>query len=144
MTCESVGTADIALAHAIVLIDELDRRILPALRFVTRLPGLSARAVHIATDMEAARALALDWMDVGLDWLPLTIREPVGGSLETSVDAVVREEVRQHGATTVVIPELHFALWWHPLLHRGGGRRIIRQLHPIPGVTTVLVPYPVP
>ncbi|MDQ3896908.1 MAG: hypothetical protein M3326_06615 [Actinomycetota bacterium] len=127
----------------IVLVSVVDRRIVPALHFVSRLACSDSRALHISVDTQQTRRLAADWMNLGLSWLPLHIRDATAPSLPVSVrEAVRREETADR--VTVVVPELDIVRWWHPLLYRGRARRIAEQLQPLPGVTTVIVPFYVP
>lgn len=125
----------------VVLVGALDRRVLPALRFALQLPADEAKAWHVATDPDAARALALDWMSVGLSSMKLEIHDTVDGSVAASVRRLVQAEAAAGKEVTVVIPELHLPRWWMPLLHHGWARRIIRDLQSVPAVTPVVVPY---
>ena len=126
---------------AIVLVASVDRRILPALRFVSRLPDTDVRALHISVEREETRRLAMEWMELELTWLPLHIRDGTGESFLSSVQRTVRQEADAAGELTVVLPELEHARWWHPFLHRRTARRIAQSLQPLPQVTAVLVPY---
>lgn len=124
----------------IVLISAVDRRILPALRFVSRLPFAEPRAIHISVDAEQTRQLARAWMTLGLAWLPLHIRECCDGGIA----ATIQDELSDAGAppdVTVVVPELDIPKWWHRLLHRQTARRVAAQLQEIDGVTTVIIPF---
>ena len=127
--------------HAVVvLVSVVDRRIVPALRFVSRLGYRDTRALHISTDPHETRRLARDWMNLGLSWLPLHIRDAIGPSLPLSVREAVLLEAGATGDLTVVLPELDSPRWWYPLLHRRAARRIAAQLQSLPGVTAVIVP----
>lgn len=126
---------------AIVLVSVVDRRILPALRFVSRLPGTDARAVHISHDSVESRQLADDWMGLGLTWLPLHVHDAAAARFLESFRVAVREEAGYAGDLTVVVPELDYERWWQPLLHRRTARRIAQELQALPGVTPVIVPY---
>lgn len=128
----------------IVLVSVVDRRIVPALRFVSRLGYTDTRAVHVSVDADETRRLAADWMDLGLSWLPLHIRDGTAESLPVSVCDAVRHEVVGATSVTVVIPELDVLRWWHPLLHRRSARRIAAHLQQLPDLTTVIVPFSVP
>lgn len=129
-------------AHLVILlVGSVDRRILPAVRFLSRLPDTELRAVHISVDSGASQRLALDWMDVGLSWLPLHIHEPGAETLEESVRRLLERQTDPGRPVTVVVPELEFGRWWSPLLHRRSARRIARQLQPLRTVTTVIVPF---
>lgn len=125
----------------IVLVSVVDRRIVPALHFVSRLACNDSCALHISVDVGQTQRLATDWMELGLSWLPLHIREATADTLPASVrDAVEREAVTTD-RVTVVVPELDIVRWWHPLLYRRKARRIAEQLQPLAGVTTVIVPF---
>lgn len=120
----------------VVLVAVADRRIVPALRFVSRMPHAEAWALHVSVDMEDARQLAHDWMDLGLSWLPLRIEEAADDGLLASLRRILQQERN----VTVVIPELVHRRWWHPFLHRRSARRIADNLQELPGVTVVMVP----
>ncbi len=126
---------------AIVLVSVVDRRILPALRFVSRLPETDVRALHVSVEAVETRRLAEDWMELGLTWLPLHIHDAATEALPDSLRHAVGQQAARSGDVTVVIPELDFYRWWHPLLHRRSARRIAQLLQPLPQVTAVIVPY---
>ena len=126
---------------AIVLVSAADRRIVPALRFVSRLAGTEVRALHVSVDADETRRLAEDWMELDLTWLPLHIHETASDDLVVGVRRAVEEETGDAGDVIVVVPELEFTHWWHPLLHRRSARRITQQLAAVTGVTTVIVPF---
>ena len=125
----------------VLLVSSVDRRILPALRFVSRLPFAEPLALHFSVDPEATRMVVRDWLDLDLTWLPLHIRDAEAGDIATSVAALVAEEAADAESVTVVVPELNIARWWHPLLHRQTARRIAADLQAAPRVTTVIVPF---
>jgi len=125
----------------IVLVSVVDRRIVPALHIVSRMGCSDSRALHIAVDGDQTRRLAADWMNLGLSWLPLHIEEATEGSRAVSVRRAIEHEAAKTERLTVVVPELDFVRWWHPLLHRGSARLIAQQLQPLPGVTAVIVPF---
>ena len=129
---------------AIVLVSAADRRILPALRFVSRLAETDVRALHVSVDAEETRRLAQDWMKLDLTWLPLHIHDSATEDLAEAVQEAVEREAAKTGDVIVVVPELEFTHWWHPLLHRRSARRIARRLQPLPEVTTVIVPFIAP
>lgn len=128
----------------IVLVSVVDRRIVPAIRFVSRLGSSDSRALHVSVDPEESRRLAVDWMNLGLSWLPLHIREATAGTLPASVRDAVRREAGSALTVTVVVPELDHSRWWSPFLHRRSARRIAAELQSLPGVTAVVVPFPLP
>jgi hypothetical protein len=125
----------------IVLVSVVDRRIVPALHFVSRLACNDSRALHISVDPERTHRLAADWMSLGLSWLPLHIREATAESLPVSVRDADEKETADTERVTVVVPELDIVRWWYPLLYRGNARRIGELLQPLPGVTSIIVPF---
>jgi hypothetical protein len=126
---------------AIVLVSAADRRILPALRFVSRLAETDVRALHVSVKTEETRRLAADWMKLDLTWLPLHIHDSATDDLPEAVREAVEREAAETGDVIVVVPELEFTHWWHPLLHRRSARRIAQQLQPLPEVITVIIPF---
>lgn len=128
--------------HAVLLIGPLDRRVVPALRFVNSLPDTDVHALHVSFDTAETRRLAEAWMELDATWLPLRICEPADGRMTPAIRAAVAAEAEDAGApVTVIIPELELRRWWHGLLHRRTGRRLALALQDLPGVTAVLVPY---
>ena len=125
----------------ILLVSVVDRRILPAIRLVSRLGSNDSRALHVSVDPDETRRLAVDWMKLGLSWLPLHIREATASTLPLSVRDAVRHEAPPTGGLTVVLAELDSPRWWYPLLHRRSARRIAAELQSLPGVTAVIVPF---
>lgn len=126
---------------ALVLVSVVDRRILPALRFVSGLPDTDVRALHVSVEAVDTRRLAEDWMSLGLTWLPLQIHDAAAPTLADSLRDAVLEEAGAAPDVTVVVPELDFYRWWQPLLHRRRARRIAQHLQGLTGVTAVIVPY---
>jgi hypothetical protein len=126
---------------AIVLVSVADRRIVPALRFVSRLVQTDVRALHVSVDSEETRQLAADWMQLDLTWLPLHIHDSPTEDLLGSVRHAVERAAQETGEAIIVVPELQFTRWWQPLLHRRTARRIVVQLQSLNGVTTVIVPF---
>jgi hypothetical protein len=130
--------------HAVILlVSVVDRRIVPALRFVSRMACRHSLALHISSDSEQTRRLAADWMDLGLTWLPLHMSDAGRQGVVASIREAIRAEVGDARDVTVVVPELELRTWWHPLLHRRRARRIAAALQSLPSVTAVIVPFSV-
>ncbi len=131
----------------ILLVSVVDRRLVPALRFIARLGYADARALHVSVDAGETRQLAADWMNLGLCWLPLHVGEARAGDLPASARHAVQAVQKEPGTApnlTVVVPEVDSRRWWHPLLHACKARRIVLELQSLPGVTAVIVPVRVP
>lgn len=128
----------------VLLVGTLDRRVIPALRFVHSVAASESRAVHVAFDAAEARQLAESWMALGATWLPLHFYEPADGRVTPAVRAAIADLTARAAdeiVVTVAIPELEPTTWWHGLLHRRTARRMALALQDMPGVTAVLVPY---
>jgi hypothetical protein len=126
----------------LVLVGALDRRIVPALRFVATWTGADLRAVHVVVDAATTRRLASEWMALDLGWLPLHVHDAVGPTLATSIVAAVEAETTAAGVDrcTVVVPQLDVPGRWQQLLHRRTGTEVARVLATVPGVTTLVAP----
>ena len=83
-------------------------------------------------------------MKLDLTWLPLHIHDSITEDLGEAVREAVEREAGETGDVIVVVPELEFIHWWHPLLHRRSARRIAQRLQPLSEVTTVIVPFTAP
>jgi hypothetical protein len=126
----------------LVLVGTLDRRIVPALRFVSTWTGADLRAVHVAIDPAATARLASEWMALDVGWLPLHVHDAVARTLPASIVASVVAEATAAGVDrcTVVVPQLDVPGRWQQLLHRHTGTEIARALARVPGVTTLVAP----
>jgi len=95
----------------ILLVSVVDRRIVPALHFVSRLACSDSLALHVAVDPDQTRRLAADWMNLGLSWLPLHIQDGAAQSVPLSVREAVHRIARETDRVTVVVPELDVVRW---------------------------------
>src|SRR5687767_9729480 len=91
---------------ALILVGQVDRRVLPALMLAANLPEFESRAVHVSVDVLETEQLAHDWMELGLAWVPLHIEEPTSPSLVGSVRAVVEREAEEPRRVLVIVPEI--------------------------------------
>jgi hypothetical protein len=127
---------------ALVLVGDVDRRILPALMLAARLPELEPQALHVAIDSEQSRQAAQAWMELDLAWMPLHVEEPTSETFLACVQRVVGREAARRSRVLVIVPELDLDRWWQTLLHRSTGRRIARRLSRDHRVSTIVLPYP--
>jgi hypothetical protein len=127
---------------ALLLVGEVDRRILPALTLAARLPELEPKAVHIATDPDESRQATNAWMALDLAWMPLHVEEPTAETFLACVQRVVATEAARRSRVLVIVPELDLNRWCQTLLHRSTGRRIARRLSRDSRVSTLVLPYP--
>ena len=127
---------------ALLLVGEVDRRILPALMLAARLPELEPKAFHIATDPDESRQATNAWMNLDLAWMPLHVEEPSGETFLACVHRLVATEAAHRSRVLVIVPELDLNRWWQTLLHRSTGRRIARRLSGDSHISTLVLPYP--
>lgn len=127
---------------ALILVGEIDRRVLPALLLAARLPELEPRALHIAVDPDESHRLADLWMDLDLSWVPLDIVELGDEPFLDCVQRIVAAEAAERSRVLVVVPEVDLDRWWQTLLHRSTGRRIARRLLGHSRVSTIVLPFP--
>ena len=99
-------------------------------------------ALHVDVDASRSRAVALDWMRLGLAHVPLQLESAADQGLLPAVRRIVRREAVGRPHVVVIVPEFDLGRWSQALLHRSTGRQITRQLHDLRGVSTVVVPYP--
>ena len=126
----------------LVLVDAVDRRVLPALGMAATLESFDIKVVHVATDEDDRRRATNAWMLLDLTWAPLEIEDAGERPLLTAVQELVARETADRSRVVVIVPELDLDRWWQFLLHRSTGRRIARRLRSLRGVWTVVVPYP--
>ncbi len=128
---------------ALILVGDVDRRVVPALMLAARLPELEPRAVHVAVDAGEGQEVANAWMDLDLAWVPLQIEEQrPGETFLECLQRLVEVEAAERTRVLVIVPELDLNRWWQTLLHRSTGRRIARRLHGDGRVSTLVLPYP--
>jgi hypothetical protein len=126
---------------ALVLIGDVHRGVLPALRYARALSA-GARAVYVETDPEATRRLEDRWGKWG-SGLPLVVlrspyRSVVGPFLEY-LDHLQRQAPEQ--LVTIILPEFVPARWWQHLLHNQTALLVKGALLFRPGVIVTNVPY---
>ncbi|HSE94809.1 MAG TPA: APC family permease [Methylomirabilota bacterium] len=126
---------------ALVLIGDVHRGVLPALRYARALSA-GARAVYVETDPEATRRLEDRWGKWG-SGLPLVVlRSPyrsVAGPLLDYLDHLQRQ-IPDH-LITIILPEFVPARWWQHLLHNQTALVIKAALLFRRGITVTNVPY---
>ncbi len=128
---------------ALILVGDVDRRVVPALSLAARLPELEPKAVHVTVDARDSQEVANAWMELDLVWVPLHIEEQhADETFLECVQRVVEGEAAQRSRVLVIVPEVDLDRWWQTLLHRSTGRRIARRLHGHSRVSTIVLPYP--
>ena len=78
--------------------------------------GIPVRAAHVISDEEAWQALQKQWQRWEPE-VPLVGLASPYRSLVTPLVEYVREQRKEFGMVTVVIPEFVVSHWWHEVLH---------------------------
>ena len=125
----------------LVLVEKLDRSTAQAMRYARTLRPDEIRAVHIASDEDAATELGEAWQRLDLAKLPLEIVDcPDRRVARTVVDTVAQ---RLDGSTqvTVLVPRREYEKGWHRLLHDHTGSEIAAAVSELPNASVTFVPY---
>jgi hypothetical protein len=126
--------------RVLVPVNKLDRSTVESLEYALSM-GKEVYAVHIATDVERARALSERWQEwevgVPLEIVPSPYRD-VSGPLIEYLDRL-RDEDERH-QITMVVPEVVPHKWWHEPLHNQTGLALELALRYHPGVVVTTVP----
>ncbi len=129
----------------LAIVGPYDRRALAAARYALSIASGPARALHVATDGDAAHHLGLRWMELG--WadpaagqLPLDVVEPRGPVAVTVAEAVRAHVASGYEQVTAVVAEMCFGGLGRHLFHDHTAGSIAASLSGLPGVTTLIVP----
>jgi amino acid transporter len=125
--------------EVIVLVEELDRAALAALRYARQPRAQRTVAVHVAVDPQAAQRLAALWTRLEVP-LPLQVVRPDGLGLGATVARVVAGRARPDTEVTVLLPRRAYA---GPLDRVRRGRRtdaLLQALGGIPNLHVTAVP----
>ncbi len=137
------ATAPILRRHVVlVLVDRLDRSAARAIQYARTLAPDELRAVHIASDLAAAEALADEWARLGLSRLPLELVDCPDRRLSQSLVEVVSEAlVGGDTEVSVLLPRRCYRRTWHRLLHDRTADRLAGAIAGLPHANVTFVPY---
>ncbi|MEA2825824.1 MAG: hypothetical protein QOG43_263 [Actinomycetota bacterium] len=137
------ATAPILRRHVVlVLVERLDRSTARAIQYARTLAPDELRAVHIASDLDRAEALADDWARLGLSRLTLELVDCPDRRLPQTLVEVVTE-VLAGGDTevSVLLPRRCYRRLWHRLLHDRTAERLAGAVAGLPHANVTFVPY---
>jgi hypothetical protein len=143
----SVSLDELAVGPAprhrvIVLVNELDRAALAALRYARTIRPISAVALHVAVDPERARDLQDRWIAAGVP-IPLEVIGAPDRDLIGAVERYVAELSSEPGTeVTVLIPSRRYQRPSHLVLHDLTSWRLARRLSRLSSVNVTIVPFP--
>jgi hypothetical protein len=127
---------------AIILVDQVDRSVLKAIRYARAIEASDIRAVHAAVDPHQAERLTEQWGEVGhVLGVPLDVEECFDRNIARTVTEYVHREERPDVEVTVVLPRREYPRFLQRLLHDHTSRAITRALAAEPHVDVVVVPY---
>jgi hypothetical protein len=127
---------------AIILVDQVDRSVLKAIRYARAIEASDIRALHAAVDPHRAEHLAEQWGEVGhILGVPLDVEECFDRNIARTVTEYVHREEAPDVEVTVVLPRREYPRALQRLLHDHTSRAITRALASEPHVDVVVVPY---
>jgi amino acid transporter len=131
-----------ARVHAVVLVSRLHRPVTRALAYARATRPSTLEAVTVASDVEAAQALAEEWARRRIT-VPLRVLDsPYREITRPLVDHVKALRARgPRDAVTVFLPEYVVAHWWEAVLHNRSNLWLRARLAATPGVMVVTVPW---
>ena len=121
---------------ALVLVEDLDRKTLHALRYAKTIGASEVHAVHVETSDETTESLERRWLGLGLD-VPLRVLRH-GGEEATSI-AGYAAGLAGGADVTVVVPSPARTGRLERLRRGRAGARLARSLAPYPEVNVTLV-----
>ncbi len=139
---ELAGRRILPKLTVLVMVDQINRATARALQYGRSLHPSEIRAVHFVVDEERARALAAQWVTLGLGRIPLdlvecTDRRIANAALQLTAD----ESLMADREVTVLLPRLEYRRAWHRILHDRTGSAIAEAVADLPRVNVTFVPY---
>lgn len=143
MELDRVRTLRVRRRHTVVvMIGELDRSSARALQYARSLNPDRLRAVHFATDEEAAKDLVRDWGRFDLHRIALEIVEcPDRRMNRAAVELAASITADDETELTVLIPRRSYRRLWHRMLHDRTGDSIARSMSSLHHVNVTFVPF---
>jgi hypothetical protein len=126
----------------LLLVDSLDRATARGIQYARSLMPDELRAVHAATDLDAAEKLADEWVRLGLSRFPLEIVDCPDRRIdrciaETVAAAMADEEME----VTVLVPRREYRRFWHRFLHDHTAEQIAKAVTLVRHANVTFVPY---
>jgi hypothetical protein len=137
------ATARILDRHVVlVLIDRLDIAAARAIQYARTLMPDELRAVHFVLDPPRAEQLAEEWGRLGLNRIPLELRQCSDRLLDRAAIAVTAEALADaRTEVSVLLPDRQYPGWWHRILHDRTADAIAEQVSRLPHANVTRVPY---
>lgn len=129
-------------SHAVILVSQVHRPALRALRYAQAIRASRVTALTVAVDEDETGQLCRDWADLDIDVPLVVLDSPYRYVTQPAVD-YVRQLVKEHPETVVnvFIPEYLVAHWWEHLLHNQTAFRLKIALLFVRGVVVTNVPW---
>jgi amino acid transporter len=140
---KAAAEAPVFRRHTVLLlVGTLDRATARGIQYARSLHPDELRAVHAATDLEAADHLADEWVRLGLTRFPLEIVDCPDRRIDRCMAETVAAALADgHTEVTVLVPRLEHKRSWHRLLHDHTGREIAKAITPLQHANLTFVPY---
>ncbi len=129
------------LSHrAIVLVDNVDRASIRAVRYALALGATDVWAVHASVDPKSEQEIIQRWMELRLP-VPLDVIECWDRNVARSLERYVAEMTGRRAEITIVMPRRDYAQLRQRILHDRTSRKIARALGRYDHVDIAVVPF---
>ncbi len=126
----------------LVMVGDINRATARALQYGRSLQPSEIRAVHVAVDLQRARALSDEWTTLGLGRVPLQVVACPDRRLANTVLEIAAAEVdKGDREVTILLPRNEYRRLWHRILHDRTSATIARAVDALPRVNVTFVPY---
>jgi hypothetical protein len=138
-----VASAPILRRHVVlVFVDRLDLASARAIQYGRALMPDEIRAVHFVIDSKHAEALADDWGRLGLNRVPLDLRECADRVIPRAAIQVAAEALADGDTeVSVLLPDRKYRGLWHRILHDQTADQISEEVSRLPHANVTLVPF---
>ena len=139
---ELAGRRILPKLTVLVMVGDINRATARALQYGRSLQPSEIRAVHVAVDLQHARALRDEWTTLGLGRVPLQVVACPDRRIANTVLEIAAAEVdKGDREVTVLLPRNEYRRWWHRILHDRTSSAIARAVDALPRVNVTFVPY---
>jgi len=126
--------------RVVVLVDNVDRAVIRAVRYALSLGATDVWAVHAAVDPDVQERVIHRWMELGLP-VPLDVIECWDRNVARSLERYVAEQTGTDCEVTIVMPRRDYAQLRQRVLHDRTSRKIVQALGRYEHVDVAVVPF---
>ena len=140
---KAAAEAPVLRRHTVLLlVGVLDRATARGIQYARSLQPDELRAVHAATDLDAAERLTDEWVRLGLTRFPLEIVDCPDRRIDRCVAETVAAALAD-GTTevTVLVPRREYRRVWHRFLHDHTAEEIAKAVTQMQHANVTFIPY---